>query len=81
MNYDASSSIVKQIKLTSSNIDRLNIKLVRASIYLSQFRLNVHHRFDKFNLMSNALSRLLIRSIKMNHIDALDIDDKVYAYN
>jgi len=41
----------------------------------------VHHKFDKSNLISNALSRLLIKSIKVNNIDAFDIDDKIYVYN
>lgn len=80
-NHEASSSIVTQIKLTSSNIDRLNMKLVRASIYLSQFRLSVHHKFDKSNIVSNALSRLSIRFIKMDNVDALDVDSEIYAYN
>ena len=77
-NYGVSLSIVRQIKFTSSNIDCLNIKLVRVSIYLLQFRLNVYYRFGKSNLVFDVLSWLFTRSIKIDYIDALDIDNYVY---
>ena len=38
-NHVVNSTIVNQTKLTSSNMKKLNIKLIRAFIYLSQFRL------------------------------------------
>lgn len=59
------TSIVKQIKLTSFSTDKLNLRLIRASQYLSQFNLNVRYCLDKIHLMSDALSRLL-KSSMMN---------------
>ena len=46
----------------------------------------MHHKFDKSNLILDVLSRLSIKSIKIDHIDALNIDDfyyetTIYAYN
>ena len=55
-------SIVKQMSLSSSVTDKLNLRLVWASQYLSQFRLNVHHRSGKQHVISDALFRLLNES-------------------
>ena len=52
------TSIVKQIKLFSNSIDKLNLRLVRASTYLSQFRLDVQHKLEKQHIVSDVLSRL-----------------------
>ena len=52
------ASIAKQIILSFSNIDKLNFRLMRASIYLFQFRLNIRYRFDKRHVISNVLFRL-----------------------
>ncbi len=40
------------------NIDKLNLRLVRVDMYLSQFDLNIRHKSDKDHVISNALSRL-----------------------
>ena len=56
--HAANPAIVGQTKLTSSSVDKLNLKLVRASMYLSQFRLRVFHRSGKSNTIPDALSRL-----------------------
>ena len=53
------SIIVNQTKFIFNSIKKLNIKLVRVSIYLFQFRFKIYYRFDKFNLIFDALSRLL----------------------
>ena len=66
-NYIVNFTIINQIKFTSNNVDKLNFKFVRAFIYLSQFRLRVFHRIDKFNVISNILSRLF--TIRHNSID------------
>ena len=39
--HSATTSIVKQTKLTTSSTDKLNLRLVRALMYLSQFNLDV----------------------------------------
>ena len=50
--------IAKQTILSFSNIDKLNFRLMRASIYLFQFRLDIRYRSDKRHVISNALFRL-----------------------
>ena len=67
-------SIVDQTIMNSDNIDKLNFRLMKASTYLSQFDLDVKYKIDKFNVVSNALSRLLFTndskdSIKMNALN------------
>jgi len=57
--------------LILSNINKLNLRLVRAFIYLSQFRLNVKYRFDKLHVIPNALSRLLAAKFSAE----VDLDD------
>ena len=37
------------------------MKFVRAFAYFSQFRIEVKHKFEKFNIISNALNRLPIK--------------------
>ena len=86
--------IVKQTKLIFNNVDELNLKLIRASIYLSQFRLKIFHRIDKFNVVFDALNQLSINrhSTSNIEIDSLDIEsyhaflksfenDVIYVYN
>ena len=57
-NYSATMSISRQINLTISNIDKLNLRLIRASQYLFEFNLNVRHKSNKFNVVSDVLLRL-----------------------
>ncbi|KAG7004443.1 hypothetical protein G7Y79_00025g057290 [Physcia stellaris] len=56
--HAANTSIAKQITMNSSNTDKLNLRLVRASVYLSQFRLKVKYRSGKDHVVPDALSRL-----------------------
>ena len=42
---------------------RMNIRLVRASQFLKQFKLDIRHKSEKQHIMLNALSRL----INLNH--------------
>lgn len=51
--------IVKQYSLITTDANKLNLRLVHASQYLSTFDLNVRHKLEKQNLISDALSRLL----------------------
>ena len=57
-NHENITKIVKQIKLNSINTNKINLRLIRASMYLSQFRLKIRHRSEKFNIISNAFNRL-----------------------
>ena len=56
--HAANTGIAKQTTLSSSNTDKLNLRLVRASTYLSQFRLDVRYRPGKKHVIPDALSRL-----------------------
>lgn len=56
--HSATTGIVQQTKLSSSSVDKLNLRLVRASTYLSQFRLNVRHKPGAHHVVPDALSRL-----------------------
>ena len=57
--HSATVGIVQQTTLTTSSVDKLNLRLIRASQYLSQFRLDVRHRPGKQHVVPDALSRLL----------------------
>ncbi len=58
IDHDVNSVITTIIKLIIFSVDKLNMKLIKAFTYFSQFRLNVRYRSKKFNIVSNALSRL-----------------------
>jgi hypothetical protein len=57
--HAAATSIAKQVHLSSANTDKLNLRLIRASQYLSQFDLDVRYRPGRIHLVPDALSRLL----------------------
>ena len=58
IDHTANISIVKQTTFANNNTDKLNFRLIRASIYLSQFRLNVKYRPGKKHVIPDVLSRL-----------------------
>ena len=68
-------SIFKQIILITFNIDKLNLRLVRASQYLFNFNIIIRHKFDKFNVIFDALSRLSNKTTTnvTNKIEILDV--------
>ena len=73
-NHVVNSVIANQTKLIFNSVNKFNMKLIRAFMYLFQFRLKIYHRFDKFNLIFDALSRLLSTIDKNNIVDSLDIE-------
>lgn len=85
IDHEVNSTIAAETKLNIININKLNLKLIRIFIYFFQFRLNVRHRSKKFNVMSDAFSRLPNKSSTKNE-NSLDIDaknskfDQMYAY-
>ena len=81
IDHVVNSIIINQIKLIFSSVDKLNLKLIRAFTYLSQFRLRVFHRIDKSNIISDVLSRFsIIRHFNSNtKIDNLDL--KFYHFH
>ena len=46
-NYLTIINIVKQINLTLFLINKLNLRLIKASQYLSQFKFNIRYKFNK----------------------------------
>ena len=59
-NHAVNSFITRQFKFTSNNVDKLNMKLIRASIYFFQFRLNIRYKLNKKHIILNFFNRLFI---------------------
>ena len=93
IDYVVNSFIIRQIKFINNNIDKLNMKLIRVSIYLFQFRLDVRYKFDKSHIIFDAFNRLSTNNYMFNDKnDVLDIEnfhenmidsknDVTYVYN
>ena len=56
--HSAAIQISRQTTLSTSSTNKLNLRLMRASQYLSAFNLSVRHKAGKSNIVSDALSRL-----------------------
>ena len=70
--------ISRQITLIISNSDKLNLRLIRASQYLSDFNLFVRHKAGKVNVVSNALSRL---QADVSLIEKIEILKSLYDHS
>ena len=75
--HSAAVPISKQTSLTSSSTDKLNLHLVRASQYLSQFEILVKHKSGKSNVVPDALSRLKANPSKQ--LDTTGILDSLHT--
>ena len=75
--HSAITSIAKQTSLSSSNTDKLNNRLIRASQYLAQFDIDVQYKPGKHHLVPDALSQLPvlggIMDPKSNILDGLTV--------
>ena len=65
-NHDTTLDIAKQIILSTSFTDKLNLRLVRTSNYIQRFDLNIRHKSKKLHIVFNALSRLFTISFASN---------------
>ena len=74
IDHVVNSIIVNQTKFIFNFVNKLNMKFIRAFMYLFQFRLKIYHRFDKFNLIFDALNRLFNIVDKNNIVDNLNIE-------
>ena len=79
IDYFVIVSISKQIILITFNIDKLNLRFVRASQYLFNFNIIIRHKFNKFNVILNALSRLSNKTI-VNVTNKIEILNVLYKY-
>ena len=71
--YSAILGIVCQSSLTSTIfIDKMNLQLVCISKYLQRFHLNVQHKANKMNIVSDTLSWLVSSSISDSHNQSLN---------
>ena len=57
-NHSTTVSIFRQTTLITFNIDKLNLRLIRVSQYLSSFNIVIRHKSDKSNVIFDVLSRL-----------------------
>jgi hypothetical protein len=57
-NHSVIATIIKQTKMITSNIDKLNLRLVRIDMYFSQFDLDIRHKSKRDHVISDALFRL-----------------------
>ena len=84
--HSAAVQISRQTTLSTSSTDKLNLRLVRASQYLSAFNLSVRHKSGKANVVPDALSRLqadVASQEKQAELDSLygclvSLDDNEY---
>jgi hypothetical protein len=60
--HSATVAIATSTSLKSVAVERLNLRLVRASQYIQSFPIAVYHRSGKSNKIADALSRLPVRS-------------------
>ena len=58
IDHSAAVPISKQTTLNTASTDKLNLRLVRASQYLSLFNLELRYKAGKSNTVLDALSRL-----------------------
>jgi hypothetical protein len=78
-NHEIISILTATIKLITLSTNRLNMKLIRVFMYFSQFRLNICHRSEKFNIISNALSRLSVKKNNSAH-EILNLNQDLEHY-
>ena len=58
INYFAAMQIARQITLFISFINKLNLRLIKISQYLSNFNLIIRYKTNKSNVVFNALFKL-----------------------
>ena len=70
-NHSVVVSISRQINFITFNTNKLNLRLIRASQYFFDFNLQMRHKVDKFNIVSNVFFRLQTDVITTKKIDVL----------
>ena len=65
--HDAVLNIFKQISMTTTSIDKLNLRLVRAFNYIQRFDLKLRHKLNKAYIISDALFKFLSINTDTTH--------------
>ena len=76
INYNATFDIVTQITLTTTFINKLNLKFIRAFDYIQRFNLKIRHKSSKQHIVSNVLFKLFSDNIE-HKIVVDEIDDEL----
>lgn len=79
--HSSTTNIAKQTSLSTTSSDKLNLRLIRASMYVQQFRLNIYHRPGRDNVVADALSRCPTSLPTLNDVDLESVDDAFYVQN
>jgi hypothetical protein len=87
--HSAATWIARQTSLITTSTEKLNLRLVRASAFLSQFDLDVRFRPGKEHVVPDALSRLPQQDNSAQGLDefldtqvsSTEVHEPVYAYN
>ena len=64
-------SISRQINFITFNIDKLNLRFIKTFQYFFDFNLQVKHKIDKFNIISNIFFRFQTNIITTKKINVL----------
>ena len=77
IDYSAVISILRHIIFFTSNIDKLNLKLVKASQYFFDFNFSIRYKIDKFNVIFDVLFKL---QINVTFIEKIDVLKSLYDF-
>ena len=77
-NHAININIAKQTTFLFNNTNKLNLCLIKVSIYFFQFRLDVRYQFDKKHVISNALFKL---SVDRSFLNEKNLNLKSYNIN
>ena len=80
-NHFTTTSIMKQTLLFSSSINKLNLCLVHASQYISQFNLNIWWKSGWKNMVPDALSQLLNQLNEKIEQESEGVLDEIFTYH
>ena len=73
--HQATAGIVHQSSLFTQDVTNMNPRMMSASAYLAQYRLDVRHIPGKLNLVPDALSRLPTSTPPEDAGDGNKLDD------
>ena len=73
IDHEIALRIAQQISLITSSTDKLNLRLIRVSKYIQKFSLQIRHKSEKLNIVSNALFRLF--SVKSEIFDNINDEE------